>query len=73
LSLKTKASPRSGGTRGTLACADDDALGQELEVFWGYEPDRWILEEERWADLAAGGLDEPRLFGVPEHTLRWGP
>ena len=29
-----------------LACADDDAQGQTLEVFWDYELDRRILEEE---------------------------
>jgi hypothetical protein len=36
-----------------LSCADDDAQGQTLEVIWDYELDRLILEEERWADLAA--------------------
>ena len=35
-----------------LACADDDAQGQTLDVFWDYEIDRRILEEEGWADLA---------------------
>ena len=28
----------------SLACADDDAQGQSLEVFWDYELDRRILE-----------------------------
>ncbi len=42
-----------------LACADDDAQGQSLEVFWDYELDRRILEEEGWADLAAKGFDAP--------------
>ena len=36
----------------TLACADDDAQGQALRVFWDYEIDRRILEEEGWANLA---------------------
>ena len=39
-----------------LACADDDAQGEELDVFWDYEPDRRILEEEGWDDLASRGL-----------------
>ncbi len=39
-----------------LACADDDNQGQTLDVFWDYEPDRRILEEEMWRDLAAKGL-----------------
>ena len=43
-----------------LACADDDAQGQSLEVFWDYEIDRRILEEEGWADLAARGFDPQR-------------
>ena len=40
-----------------LACADDDAQGQSLAVFWDYELDRQILEDEGWADLAAKGFD----------------
>jgi superfamily II DNA or RNA helicase len=54
-----------------LACADDDAQGQALEVFWDYEPDRRILEEEAWKDLAGRGFDEPRMFAAFLHTLRW--
>ena len=54
-----------------LACADDDAQGQALEVFWEYEPDRRILEEEGWDDLGARGFDTPRQFGAFLHTLRW--
>ncbi len=55
-----------------LACADDDAQGQSLEVFWDYELDRQILEEEGWQDLAAKGFDAPRQFAAFLHTLRWG-
>lgn len=54
-----------------LACADDDAQGQSLEVFWDYELDRRILEEEGWQDLAARGFDAPRQFAAFLHTLRW--
>ena len=54
-----------------LACVDDDNQGQSLEVFWEYEPDRWILTDEGWADLASGGLDSPRLFAAFLNTLRW--
>ena len=55
-----------------LACADDDAQGQHLDVFWDYELDRRILEEEGWGDLAAKGFDAPRQFAAFLHTLRWG-
>jgi superfamily II DNA or RNA helicase len=54
-----------------LACADDDAQGQALDVFWNHEPDRLILEDEGWADLADRGFDSPRTFAAFLHTLRW--
>ena len=54
-----------------LACADDDAQGQDLEVFWEYEIDRRVLEEEGWKDLATRGFDIPRQFAAFLHTLRW--
>ena len=54
-----------------LACADDDAQGQTLEVFWDYEIDRLILEDEGWRNLAARGFDSPRRFAAFFHTLRW--
>lgn len=54
-----------------LACADDDAQGQMLDVFWDYEIDRKILDEEGWANLATKGFDSPRYFSAFLHTLRW--
>ena len=55
----------------TLACADDDAQGQALRVWWDYELDRAILEEEGWEHLAEKGFDDPRVFAAFLHTLRW--
>ena len=55
-----------------LACVEDDAQGQALEVFWQYELDRKILEEEGWRDLATKGFDPPKRFSAFLHTLRWG-
>jgi superfamily II DNA or RNA helicase len=54
-----------------LSCADDDAQGQSLDVYWDYELDRRILKEEAWRDLAAKGFDPPRRFAAFLHTLRW--
>ena len=54
-----------------LACAEDDAQGEALTVYWDYEIDRRILDEEGWADLAARGFDSPRWFAAFFHTLRW--
>ena len=66
------AQPDGGGSaQVALACADDDAQGRTLRVFWDCELDRRILEEEGWADLAAQGFDAPRYFAAFFHTLRW--
>ena len=54
-----------------LACADDDAQGQSLEVYWDYELDRRIIQEEGWGDLAANGFDPPSYFAAFLNTLRW--
>ena len=54
-----------------LACADDDAQGETIEVLWDYELDRRILEEEGWDDLASKGFDSPRQFAAFLHTMRW--
>lgn len=54
-----------------LACADDDAQGQALDVYWDYEIDRLVLEEEGWRDIASKGFDDPRQFSAFLHTLRW--
>ncbi len=62
---------RGGSPVVSLACADDDAQGEVIEVFWDYELDRRILEQERWADLATSGFDEPRQFAAFLNTLRW--
>ena len=65
----------SGGSpkfpRVRLACADDDAQGQTLEVYWDLEIDRCILEQEAWSELGSRGFDPPRYFSAFLHTLRW--
>ena len=55
-----------------LACVDDDDQGRALDVFWNYELDRRILEEQGWNDLATRGFDPPQMFAAFLHTLRWG-
>lgn len=54
-----------------LACADDDAQGQALEVFWNHEPDRLLLEQEDGPAWLSRGFDAPRTFAAFLHTLRW--
>lgn len=59
------------GTTARLACLDDDAQGQELDVVWELELDRQILDEEAWKSLGGKGFDDPRFFSAYIHTLRW--
>ena len=64
--------PEAGESpRVRLACADDDAQGQELEVFWDCELDRAILDDEPWSNLAEHGFDPPDHFAAFLNTLRW--
>ena len=63
--------PTGQTARVSLACADDDAQGQILDIYWDFEIDRRILEQEAWADLGARGFDPPRHFSAFLHTLRW--
>ena len=57
--LDPEASPRV-----SLACADDDAQGQTLEVYWDFEIDRRILEQEAWSAIGAQRFDPPRYFSA---------
>ncbi len=64
--------PESGGSPVVgIACADDDAQGQTLRVFWDYEPDRRIFSDEGWSVVGRRGFDDPRRFAAFFHTLRW--
>ena len=54
-----------------LACLDDDAQGQPLEVLWDLEPDAEVLNAAGWDHVAARGFDAPGLFAAYVHTLRW--
>lgn len=54
-----------------LACVDDDAQGQSLEVLWERELDRRILSGEARDSIAARGFDAPKRFAAYLNTLRW--
>jgi hypothetical protein len=58
-------------TLARLACLDDDAQGQPLEVLWEKEVDPAIVTGAAWQDLAKRGFDPPKLFSAYLHTLRW--
>ena len=67
----TPAANPGESSRVRLACADDDAQGQELEVFWDCELDRAILDDEPWSNLGERGFDPPDHFAAFLNTLRW--
>lgn len=54
-----------------LACLEDDAQGQQLEVLWEREVDAKILDDASWAKVAEKGFDPPNIFSAYLHTLRW--
>ena len=54
-----------------LACIDDDAQGEQLEVVWGLELDKEILGKDTWRDIGKKGFDDSRFFSAFIHTLRW--
>jgi hypothetical protein len=52
------------GTLLSLACLDDDAQGQKLEVVWELELDLQILDSEAWQSIGKRGFDQPRQFAA---------
>lgn len=58
-------------TRVRMACLEDDALGERLEVLWEREIDRQILGNTSWEAIAQRGFDQAGLFSAYLHTLRW--
>lgn len=63
--------PTVDGNTVSLACADDDAQGEELDVVWEAELDRKIIDEENWKEIGRKGFDPPRHFAAYVNTVRW--
>ena len=61
----------AGGALVELACLDDDAQGQKVEVVWELELGTEILNREAWQSIGKRGFDDPRHFSAYLHTLRW--
>ena len=55
-----------------LACVDDDAQGQRLDVIWDAEVDARIIPSGKSALRANPTPDDPRTFAAYLHALRWG-
>jgi SNF2 family DNA or RNA helicase len=54
-----------------LACVDDDAQGETVELLWDAELNGSILSDEGWAAVAKIGTDDPAVFSAYLRTLRW--
>lgn len=63
--------PSPTGTWLRLACVDDDAQGDSIEIIWEAELDRRILDAEGWLDIGQKGFDSTRHFAAYFNTLRW--
>jgi ERCC4-related helicase len=55
-----------------LACVDDDAQGQRLDVIWTAEVDAKVIPSGRSALRANPTPDDPKTFAAYLHALRWG-
>ena len=53
-----------------MACLDDDAQGQPLEVLCEKEVDSEIVTPEAWQEIASQGFDPPKLFSAYLHMLQ---
>jgi SNF2 family DNA or RNA helicase len=60
-----------GDTQVRLACVEDDAQGEPLEVFWEREIDAQVIGAATWDNVVNRGFDNPRYFSAYFHTLRW--
>jgi superfamily II DNA or RNA helicase len=54
-----------------LACVDDDAQGQRIEVIWDAEVDAKVIPSNRAALKPNPVPDDPRTFAAYLHALRW--
>jgi hypothetical protein len=54
-----------------LACVDDDAQGEVVEVAWAAELDARRSQGDTWHTLAQGGTDDPATFAAYLRTIAW--
>ena len=54
-----------------MACLEDDAQGEPLEVLWEREVDAEIKGGTSWSEVAKKGFDPAETFSAYLHTLRW--
>jgi SNF2 family DNA or RNA helicase len=69
--LVEQVTPSLNGTLVQLACVDDDAQGELVEVVWEVELDATILDGEAWGNIGKRDFDRPEFFAAYLNTLRW--
>lgn len=69
--VEDERSAGEGLTALRLACVDDDAQGEVVEVLWDAELGGSVLKDEGWASIAKFGTDDPSVFSAYLRALRW--
>jgi superfamily II DNA or RNA helicase len=69
--VEDERSAGGGLTALRLACVDDDAQGEVVEVLWDAELDGSVLRDEGWGSVAKLGTDDASVFSAYLRTLRW--
>lgn len=54
-----------------LACVEDDAQGEPLEVIWSTEIDAQIMDESGWKTVGVRGFDAAHHFSAYLNVMRW--
>ena len=57
--------------RARLACIDDDAQGEGLEVLWRDEVDASIVADGHLSLFENPGTDDPAVFSAYLRSIRW--
>src|SRR5579864_6962828 len=59
------------GLRARLACIDDDAQGETLEVLWRDELDAAVVADSHSSVFENPGTDDPEVFSAYLRSIRW--
>jgi hypothetical protein len=54
-----------------LACADDDAQGEQVCVALDAEIDVKLLKDDLWQQIGASGTDDPQVFAAHLRAVTW--
>lgn len=55
-----------------LACIDDDAQGESLDLLWHEEIDASVIADGHLSVLDQPGTDDPEVFSAYLRAIRWG-